>query len=44
MAMKIKYLMLVIKKIDYKTKINETKKTIADHNHDKYFACSVFND
>ena len=36
MLLKIKYLVLIIKKSDYNTKINEIEKKISDDNHDKY--------
>ena len=36
MLLKIKYLVLIIKKTDYNTKINETEKKISDDSHDKY--------
>ena len=36
MLLKIKYLVLIIKKTDYNTKINEIEKKISDDNHDKY--------
>ena len=34
---------LVKKKKDYNTKINEIKKKITDHNHNKYIATPEFN-
>ena len=34
---------LVKKKTDYNTKINEIKKKITDHNHNKYIATPEFN-
>ena len=40
--MKIKYLILV-KKTDYNTKVNEIEKKITDHNHDKYITTPEFN-
>ena len=36
MLLKIKYLVSVIKKTDYNTKINDTEKKIFDDNYDKY--------
>ena len=36
MLLKIKYLVLVIKKSDYNTNINEIEKKISDDKHDKY--------
>ena len=43
--MKIKYLILVVlvKKIDYDTKITEIEKKLTNHNHDKYITTSEFN-
>ena len=37
--------MLVVqsKKKDYDTKISEIKKTLTDHNHDKYITTPEFN-
>ena len=34
---------LVKKKTDYSTKISETEKKVADHNHDKYIISPEFN-
>ena len=45
MLLKIKCLRLVIwsKKTYFKTNINETKKKITDHDHDKYITTPEFN-
>ena len=34
---------LVNKKKDYNAKINEVKKKVTDHNHNKYITASEFN-
>ena len=33
----------LVKKTDYDTKISETEKKVADHNHDKYITTPKFN-
>ena len=33
----------LVKKTDYKTKISEIEKKVADHNHDKYITTPEFN-
>ena len=45
LLLKIKYLLLVIlsKKTDYNTKINEIEKKITDHNHDNHFTTPEVN-
>ena len=40
---KIPSVSTLVKKTDYKTKINEIKKKITEHNHDKYITTPAFN-